>query len=251
MALLLKPRYRSPMDWRDEGILLNVRKHGEGSAIIEVFTHEHGRHAGIVRGGGSRKMAPILQPGAQLSLEWKARLEEHLGSFTIDPVKSRAVAIMSDRATLAAMGSIAALLTVGLAEREAHHALYLRTENLLDALGETSDWPSRYALWELAFLTDVGFGLDFNECAATGGTQDLIYVSPKSGRSVSREGGKDWADQLLPLPRFLRLDDVVENQTEVIAALRTTGYFLEHWFMPTLGKKIPAARERLLSAISR
>ena len=239
------------MDWRDEGILLAVRKHGEGSAIIEVFTPEHGRHAGIVRGGASRKMAPILQPGAQLSLEWKARLEEHLGAFTIDPIKSRAAAIMSDRAALVALGSISALLSVGLAEREAHQSLYHRTEDLLDALGETDDWPSRYALWEMALLTDVGFGLDFSECAATGVTQDLIYVSPKSGRAVSRSGGAEWADQLLPLPRFLQMDEPAETGPDVSAALRTTGYFLEKWFMPSLNKQLPAARERLIAAIAR
>ncbi len=239
------------MDWRDEGVLLSVRKHGEGSAIIEVLTEHHGRHAGVVRGGGSRRMAPILQPGAQLSVEWRARLEDHIGNFTIDPVKSRAAAIMSDRAALAAMGAVAALLTVGLAEREAHRALYHRTVDLLDALGEIPDWPSRYALWELALLTDAGYGLDFSVCAATGATQDLIYVSPKSGRSVSRAGGADWADKLLPLPRFLRLDAPDEDLVEVQAALRTTGHFLEAWFMPTLGKQVPAARERFLSALSR
>ncbi len=239
------------MDWRDEGVLLSVRKHGEGSAIIEVLTEHHGRHAGVVRGGGSRRMAPILQPGAQLSVEWRARLEDHIGNFTIDPVKSRAAAIMSDRAALAAMGAVSALLTVGLAEREAHRALYQRTVDLLDALGEIPDWPSRYALWELALLTDAGYGLDFSVCAATGATQDLIYVSPKSGRSVSRAGGADWADKLLPLPRFLRLDAPDEDLVEVQAALRTTGHFLEAWFMPTLGKQVPAARERFLSALSR
>ena len=121
------------MEWRDEGVLLSVRKHGEGSAIIEVFTKSHGRHAGLVRGGGSRKMSPILQPGAQLSVEWKARLEDHLGSYTIDPIKSRAVQIMGDRAALAAMGTVSALLCLGLPEREEHPQLYTRTIDLVDA----------------------------------------------------------------------------------------------------------------------
>ena len=239
------------MEWRDTGALLSVRKHGEGSAIIEVFTTEHGRHAGLVRGGGSRKMAPLLQPGAQLSVEWKARLEDHLGSFTIDPVKSRAAQIMADRAALAAMGSISALLTLSLPEREPHPRLYARTIDLLDALGEVSDWPARYALWENALLADMGFGLDFSECAATGATQDLIYVSPRSGRAVSREGGADYADLMLPLPRFLRMDDPTGDRVEVISALRTTGHFIETWLMPALARKIPSARERLISALNR
>ena len=240
------------MEWRDEGVLLSVRKHGEGSAIIEVFTESHGRHAGLVRGGGSRKMAPILQPGAQLSVEWKARLEDHLGSYTIDPIKSRAVQIMGDRGALAAMGTVSALLCLGLPEREEHARLYARTIDLVDALGEAADWPARYALWENALLTDMGFGLDFSECAATGVTQDLIYVSPRSGRAVSREGGKEYAELMLPLPRFLRMDDPVEEIAAVSDALRTTGHFIETWLMPALGReKSPPARGRLIAALRR
>ncbi|MEE9453426.1 MAG: DNA repair protein RecO [Paracoccaceae bacterium] len=240
------------MDWRDEGALISVRKHGEGSAIIEVFTANHGRHAGLVRGGGARKMSPILQPGAQLSVEWKARLEDHLGSFTIDPIKSRASYIMEDRATLAAMGAISAMLNLCLPERENHAQLYSRTVDLLDALGTQSNWPARYALWENALLTDLGFGLDFSECAASGATQDLIYVSPNSGRAVSREGGKDYADRLLPLPRFLRMDSPEMRRDDVISALRTTGHFLENQAMPALGRKaLPQARARLILALNR
>ena len=240
------------MDWRDEGVLLSVRKHGEGSAIIEVFTQDHGRHAGLVRGGGSRKMSPILQPGAQLSVEWKARLEDHLGSYTIDPIKSRAVSIMGDRGSLAAMGSISAFLCLGLPEREAHRQLYARTIDLVDALGETNDWPARYALWENALLAEMGFGLDFSECAATGSTQELIYVSPRSGRAVSRTGGADYADLMLPLPRFLNMDEPTVESGPVIDALRTTGHFVETWLMPALGReKLPSARGRLISALMR
>lgn len=240
------------MEWRDEGVLLSVRKHGEGSAIIEVFTQKHGRHAGLVRGGGARKMAPILQPGAQLSLEWKARLEDHLGTYTIDPIKSRAAQIMSDRSTLAAINTISALLIFGLPERENHDALYTRTIDLIDALGTSPDWPARYALWENALLTELGFGLDFSECAATGSLQDLIYISPKSGRAVSREGGKDYADRMLPLPRFLRLDSPEADNSEISDALRTTGHFLETWALPALGRPhLPNARARLMDAITR
>ncbi len=240
------------MDWRDEGALLSVRKHGESSAIIEVFTANHGRHAGLVRGGGARKMSPILQPGAQLSVEWKARLEDHLGTFTIDPVKSRAVHIMEDRATLAAMGAISAMLIFSLPEREQHAPLYSRTLDLLDALGTEADWPARYALWENALLAELGFGLDFSQCAATGATQDLTYVSPSSGRAVSREGGKDYADRLLPLPRFLRMDSPETGRDDVNNALRTTGYFLENWVLPALNRKaVPQARARLILALNR
>ncbi len=238
------------MEWRDEGALLSVRKHGESSAIIEVFTAGHGRHAGLVRGGGARKMAPILQPGAQLAVTWKARLEDHLGAFTIDPVKSRAVSIMSDRATLAAMGAISALSSA-LPEREPHPQLYARTCDLLDSLGETADWPARYALWENALLSDMGYGMDLSQCAVTGVTQDLAYVSPKSGRAVSRDAAGAWADRLLPLPRFLRLDSPESNTPDVLHALRTTGHFLLSELMPAIGQQnLPAARARLVRSLS-
>jgi DNA repair protein RecO (recombination protein O) len=171
--------------WRDEGLLLAVRRHGEGAAILEVFTEAHGRHAGVAPGGGSRRQAPLLQPGAQLSVEWSARLEGHIGSWRAEPIRSRAAALMGDRAVLAAMGAVAALILAFLPEREPHPALYARTVALADALGDDPDWPALYALWELALLSELGFGLDLSCCAATGATQELIYVSPKSGRAVS------------------------------------------------------------------
>ncbi len=230
------------MDWRDEGALLTVRRHGESAAIIEVFTPEHGRHAGVVRGGGSRRMAPVLQPGAQLSVEWRARLEEHLGAFRVEPLRSRAAAMMSDRRAPAAMASVAALLTAYLPEREAHPALYAQTVHLLDALGEAADWPHLYAAWELALLGELGFGLDLTACAATGSAEELVYVSPKSGAAVSREAGAPYRDRMLPLPGFL----VGREDGTMAEALRLTGYFLQHRAAAAFGKAAPpAARGRL------
>ena len=180
------------MEWRDHGILLSTRRHGETSAIIEVFTEAHGRHAGVVRGGTSRKIAPILQPGAQLDLLWRARLEDHIGSYQVEPLRSRAAAALSGRLALAGLNAVTALLSFCLPEREPHAALYARSEQLLDLLGQDEIWPLAYLKWELALLDDMGFGLDLGQCAATGTTEDLIYVSPKSGRAVSRAGAGDW-----------------------------------------------------------
>lgn len=156
------------MDWRDQGALLSARKHGETSAIIEVFTAKHGRHAGVVRGGVSRKIAPILQPGAQLDVAWRARLEEHIGSFTVEPVKSRA-AVLSDRMALAGgLNAICALLVFALPEREPPHpVLYRRTQAMLDLLTTNEAWPLAYLKWELALLEELGFGLDLSQCAVT------------------------------------------------------------------------------------
>ncbi len=238
------------MEWRDEGALLSVRQHGESSAIIEVFTARHGRHAGVVRGGASRKLVPLLQPGAQLDVSWRARLDEHIGAFSVEPLHARAPAIMADRLALLALGSIAALLGFTLPEREPHEVLYLRTIDLLDSLGTDPDWPARYLRWEASLLEEMGFGLDLASCAVTGQRNDLVYVSPKSGAAVSREGAGNWADRLLPYPPCLC--DGPGTNAEVLLGLRTTGHFLERHLAPALGERpLPAARSRLVEAMAR
>ena len=239
------------MEWRDEGVLLQVRKHGENAAIIEVFTTEHGRHAGVVRGATSRKMTPVLQPGAQLDVTWRARLEDHLGSYTVEPVRSRAAAVMADRLTLAALNSVCALLAFALPEREAHPELYQRSVTLFDLLGNTDGWPLAYLRWELALLEDLGFGLDLRTCVVNGSRDDLAYVSPKSGRAVSAEGAGEWADRLLPLPLCL-LGQGPAPDNEINDGLRMTGHFLTHWLAHSLGNKpLPAARQRFVDAYLR
>lgn len=239
------------MDWRDEGALLAVRPHGESAAIIEVFTASHGRHAGIVHGGTSRRMVPVLQPGAQLAVEWRARLAEHLGSFRVEPLKSRTGSTLGDRSALYALGAACALLAFALPEREPHPGLYAGTQHLLDALGTDPRWPQLYLLWELALLEELGYALDLGRCAATGSTENLVYVSPKSGRAVSAAGAGAWADRLLPLPPVLRgAPDY--DPGDVVAGLQTTGYFLEHWLAPALGDRpLPEARARLVSLLGR
>jgi len=239
------------MEWRDHGILISMRRHGETAAIIDVFTQEHGRHAGVVRGGASRRIAPILQPGAQLDLLWRARLEDHIGSYQVEPIRSRAAAALSGRLALAGLNAVTAMLAFCLPEREAHRRLYTRTEQLLDLLGQTEVWPLAYLNWELALLEDMGFGLDLSTCAVTGATDELIYVSPKSGRSVSRSGAGDWADRLLPLPPVLRGEGPAPD-AEVAQALGTTGYFIENRLAPALGNKPPPeARARFVEAFIR
>lgn len=233
------------------GILLSVRRHGESSAIIEVFTEDYGRHAGVVRGGTSRKVAPILQPGAQLDLTWRARLEDHIGAFSVEPIRSRAAQVMSSRLALAGLNSVAALLAFCLPEREAHAALYRQSEQLMDLLGQDDIWPLAYMRWERALLEEMGYGLDLSSCAVTGATDDLCFVSPKSGRAVSTDGAGDWADRLLPLPPVM-LGAGDAPDTEVIEALSTTGYFLSEKLAPDLGHKpLPEARARFLQAFRR
>lgn len=238
------------MEWRDEGVLLSVRAHGEAAAIIEVFTAGHGRHAGVVRGGASRRMAPVLQPGAQLDLAWRARLEEHMGAFSAEPLKSRAV-LMADRRALAALNAACALLRVALPEREPHPGLYAATLSLLDALEQPADWSMVYLRWELRLLEDLGFGLDLSACAVTGRTEGLAYVSPRTGRAVSHAGAGDWADRLLPLPPSLA-GAVEPAPGEVGQGLAITGHFLARELAPVLaGRPLPDARARLVQLIDR
>lgn len=238
------------MEWQDQGAVLSARRHGEHAAIVEVFTPEHGRHAGVVRGGAGRKLAPVLQPGAQVQVTWRARLEDHLGAFTVEPVRSRAD-ILGDRLGLAGLNAVCGLLSFALPEREAHPALYERTQTLLDLLPHPDAWPLAYLRWEVTLLDELGFGLDLNRCAVTGSFDDLIYVSPKSGRAVSRDGAGKWADRLLPLPACLLGQGPVAAD-EVEAGLTTTGYFLRNWLAPSLGNRpLPEARARMFEALQR
>ena len=235
-------------------MIVSVRPHGETAAIVEVLTADHGRHAGVVHGGMSRKKTPILQPGNQVQVEWRARLEEHLGRFHVELTQSRS-AILSDRRALAALGSVCALVAFAAPERMNLPGVYGPTLELVDGLLTGNDsWHADYALWEMLLLEELGYGLDLSSCAATGGTQDLAYVSPKSGRAVSRAGGAPFAEKLLPLPLFLRAGEIAGGVSgeDVLAALRTTGFFLERWLAPALGNRpLPGARDRLIGALRR
>jgi DNA repair protein RecO (recombination protein O) len=239
------------MEWRDEGILLSVRRHGESSAIIEVLTSRLGRHAGLVRGGAGKTRSPVLQPGAQLSLEWNARLADHLGTFKVDLIRARAAAIMADRDALAALNAVSALLVRLLPEREPTPAVYAATLTLVDALGAAyRRWPVHYAAWEMTLLDALGFGLDLGSCAATGQREDLVYVSPRSGRAVSRAAGAPYAAGMLPLPQFL-IGGRTPGIGEVCDALRLTGYFLQHRVCPAFElDQLPGARARLVRLLA-
>jgi DNA repair protein RecO (recombination protein O) len=233
--------------WEDEGLILSTRRHGEGDAILEVLTAAHGRHFGVVKGGGGRKRA-LLQPGATVRLEWRARLAEHLGTFRAETARERAGAIMADGDALAALGAMTALLALT-PERQPSPELYQASSALAEALAQGADWAPAYALWELGFLEQAGFGLELDSCAATGAAHDLIWVSPKSGRAVSRAAGAPYAERLLPLPGFLR-GQGPSDAPEVAQALRLTGWFLTHRLAPALGlEAVPAARARLAARL--
>lgn len=237
------------MDWRDEGVLLAMRPHGETSAIVEVLTAAHGRHAGVVRGGASRKMAATLQPGTGLAVAWRARLEDHIGSFTVEPLKSRAH-LLADRGALSGLMSACALLRMALPEREPHPVIWTATLALFDGLG-AEGWPAAYLRWELLLLEELGFGLDLAACAVTGATEGLAFVSPKTGRAVTAQGAGEWAAKLLPVPEGLAGTGALSARG-VAQGLQMTGFFLDRGLRPVLqDRSLPEARARLVDLLSR
>ena len=239
------------VEWRDEGVLLSARPHGESAAVIEVLTAAHGRHAGVVPGGASRRMAPVLQPGAQLDLVWRARLDAHIGTFRAEPLGARAASLMGDRRALAGLGSVCALCLFALPERATCPDFYHRTGALLDAMAAGPGWEGAYLNWELRFLEEVGLGLDLSGCAVLGhAANDLSYVSPRTGRAVSRAGAGAWADRLLPLPACL-IGGGAPSAEDLMQGLALTGHFLHHHLAPQLGDRpMPQARARLVARLA-
>ncbi len=238
------------IEWQDEGLLLTVRPHGETAAILDAFTRARGRHAGVVLGGVSRRMRPFLQPGVLALLSWRARLDDHLGHYAVEPLRNRAATALGDRLALAGIGAVTALLAAALPERAPHPGLWDRTNALLDLLGEERGlWPLAYLRWEQALLEELGFGLDLSACAVTGAREGLAFVSPRTGRAVSREGAGDWAARLLPLPPVLRGEGEA-GPADIAAALAVTGRFIARRLLPE-GRPMPAARDRLADLLGR
>jgi DNA repair protein RecO (recombination protein O) len=232
------------MEWQDEGVVLSARPHGETDAILSALTFEHGRHVGLVKGGVGRRARPLLQPGNRLELTWKARLTEHLGHYTAEPLQAFGNRLLDDPLRLAALASATALVDEGLAEREPHPRLYAGLLVLLEAMLAEPRWPETYVRFELVLLQELGFALDFERCAVTGHTDDLAFVSPRTGRAVSRGAAGDLAARLVPLPAFL-MADVPATFADVAAGLRLSGHFLAKHLFAAADRPLPAARERL------
>ncbi len=238
------------MEWTDDAIVLSARKHGESAAIVHALTAGHGRHAGLVRGGAGRRQRGTLQAGNEVRLVWRGRLEEHLGHFTVELVAPRAARWLDDAGRLGALTAAAAVVEAALPERENHPEIYADFRALLDALHGDPAWIEAYVRWELALLADLGFGLDLGHCAATGVTDDLVYVSPRSGRAVSAAAGAPYKDKLLALPAFLAAGAAAPDPRDLAAGLSLTGYFLEHHVLEPHGGHLPPARLRLVDRLS-
>jgi len=238
------------MEWQDEGIVIGVRRLGEGDVILEAMTREHGRHLGVVRGGRSRRMQPALQAGNSCELVWRARIDEQLGQFALEPTQLRAASLMGSSTALYAIATLGALLRL-LPERDPHPELYETLVIVLDALQQPALAAPLMVRFELALLGELGFGLDLLECAATGQTNDLIYVSPKSGRAVSAGAGEPYKDRLFALPAFLKQSNVEFPDAQAIAqGLALTGYFLERHLFGPRGIPVPEARSAFVALFS-
>ncbi|MBB3934553.1 DNA repair protein RecO [Aureimonas phyllosphaerae] len=237
------------MEWREEGIVLGVRRQGETSVVAEVMTRSRGRHLGLVRGGRSRRLQPVLQPGNTVDATWRARLDEHLGFMTVEPVHLRAARLMESAVGLYGIQLLAAHLRL-LPERDAHPRLFDTLALIVEHLDDPVAAGSLILRFEIALLEELGFGLDLETCAATGGRDDLVYVSPKSGRAVSRDAGEPWRDRLLPLPAFLK-GDVSPASADVAEGFRMTGFFLARHVWEPRAIKEPDARVGTLGVIAR
>ena len=236
------------MEWRDKGILLATRPFGETSLIIDVFTPDHGKSSGVVRGGQSKKLKPILQIGAQIDLTWKARLEEHLGSFQVELIRSRTANVMNDRLLLAGMLSSATLINRFFPTGQVYKEFYKSSENLFDLLQFPDIWTLGYFKWELEFLETLGFGLDLEKCAVTGSTEDLKFISPKSGRAVSKAAAGDWSSKLLPFP--IAASGQVNSLEDILDGLKVSQFFLEKKVLIAFGMEhLPSARSRFISSL--
>lgn len=239
------------MQWTDEGIILSVRPHGETAAVVELWTRAHGRHLGLVHGGRSRKLRPILQTGNHVDATWKARMSDQLGHVALELRRGFAAEAMDDSAALAALSSMTTLTRL-LPERDPHPNLYEITLFVLGFLNDATVWPALLVRWELALLEELGFGLDLSQCAATGANDQLIYVSPKTGRAVSASAGEPYRDKLLVLPQFLTKNrsGSVTN-ADLLAGMALTGHFIEVRVLHPRGASLPDVRGRLTAYLTR
>lgn len=239
------------MEWRDEGIILGTRKHGETSAILEVMTRQRGRHLGLVRGGRSRKLQPLLQPGNEVEVLWRARLDEHLGTFQVEGRELNAARLFESSIAVYGLQLLAAHLRL-LPERDPHLRLYETLKLLIGHLDDAASAAELVIRFELALLDDLGFGLDLSRCAASGSRDELVYVSPKTGRAVSRQAGEPWHDRLLQLPGFLGPGAGRPSDPAALdQAFRLTGYFLTRHVYEPRGLTEPEARTGFLSSVRR
>jgi DNA repair protein RecO (recombination protein O) len=241
------------MEWTDDGLVLGARRHGESSAILELLTREHGRHLGLVRGGAGSRMRPLLQPGNGVRAVWRARLDEHLGTYAVEGTQLRAASLLASSHAVYGVTHLATLARL-LPERDPHEDIYELLERTLDNFDDAGEAAVHLVRFELAMLAELGFGLDLESSAATGETAELAYVSPKSGGAVTRSAGEPWRDRLLRLPPFLQQgEDATGGATDqdLLDGFKLTGLFLLRHVLEPRGQGHSDAREGFINAVMR
>jgi DNA repair protein RecO (recombination protein O) len=238
------------MQWSDEGIVLGVRRHGEANAILELLTRAHGRHLGLVRGGGGSRLRPVLQPGNTVGVVWRARLDEHLGHYAVEGLRLRAATLIGAAHAVYGVTYLAALVRL-LPERDPHPEVLDALETIIEHIDAPMTAAALTVRFELELLAELGFGLDLSQCAATGSDADLVYVSPKSGRAVSRTAGEPWHDRLLGLPAFLSDAgaDEAPSAADLANGFALTGFFLSAHVLDPRGLLLPPERERFIASV--
>lgn len=238
------------MEFEDDAYVLSARVHGETGAIVELLTAHHGKWAAHVAGGASRRMKPFLQAGARTIVHYRARVSDQLGSAALEPVGEGPAALFDDPMALAGLSAAAAVAAAALPEREPHPGAFLAFEALSSALLMPDIWPAVFVRFEAGLLQDLGFGLDLSKCAATGALDDLVYVSPRTGRAVSRTAGEPYKDRLLALPPFMLSSQGGLSPGDVRAGLDLTAHFLELFVFGPLNRPLPPARVWLVDRLT-
>jgi DNA repair protein RecO (recombination protein O) len=236
------------MQWTDEGIVLGVRRHGEANAILELMTHAHGRHLGLVRGGAGSRMRPVLQPGNRVSATWRARLDEHLGHYQVEALDLPAASLFGAAHAVYGVTHLGMLCRL-LPERDPHPQIFDALDEILAHLADPRAAAPHVVRFELGLLAELGFGLDLKRCAASGAVEELAYVSPRTGRAVSRAAGQPWQDKLLRLPAFLNHAQGEPSLADLADGFAMTGFFLSRHVYEPHGQALPEARQSFVAAV--
>jgi DNA repair protein RecO (recombination protein O) len=234
------------MRWESNGLILNFSKYNEKSYILEIFTEEHGKHKGIIRGLHSKNKRSIIEPGNEVFATWSGRLETHLGNYTVEPIKLWSSHVLQFKDKLSAISSICSLISLTMAERQPNPIIYFSSKKLIEIVAsKREDWIREYVFWEMQLLSEIGYGLDLERCAVTSKSSDLVYVSPSSGRAVTNEGAGDFRNKLLPLPKFMTDFKANYDNDDIYNALNLTEFFFKKRFFLPNNLNFPQSRNRL------
>lgn len=234
------------MRWESNGLILNFSKYNEKSYILEIFTEEHGKHKGIIRGLHSKNKRSIIEPGNEVFATWSGRLETHLGNYNVEPIKLWSSHILQFKDKLSAISSICSLISLTMAERQPNPIIYFSSKKLIEIVAsKREDWIREYVFWEMQLLSEIGYGLDLERCAVTSKSSDLVYVSPSSGRAVTNEGAGDFKNKLLPLPKFMTDFKANYDNDDIYNALNLTEFFFKKRFFLPNNLNFPQSRNRL------